>query len=74
VSRLANGDLAAFRVTAITDGGAEPLAAPQQAMALAELTRTQGQRSVRQTVAFLRDSFDVEINEARLKAQMEDAQ
>lgn len=74
VSRLANGDLAAFRVTAIEDGGQEPLAGANRKLALAELGRAQGQRSVRQVVTHLRDSLDVEINEARLQAQMEDVQ
>ncbi|WP_101675248.1 SurA N-terminal domain-containing protein [Alloalcanivorax mobilis] len=63
---LRNGDLMAFQVTAVEDGSADPLDQQQQALALQEQARVEGQRSFRQINAYLRDSMDVSIHGDRL--------
>ena len=63
---LRDGDLVAFRVTAVRDGGVEPLPAEQQRQALRELASLEGERSFAQVMAFLRDSLSVKLYPERL--------
>ena len=65
ILRLANGDLVAFAVTAVRDGGSE-LSEADQTRALAELASVEGERSLRQSLLWLRETSDVQVYESRL--------
>lgn len=68
VVRLANGDVAVVELLAVRDGADTPLNPSAQSMALAELAGVEGQRSLRQAIAYMHDEADVTINEARVQA------
>ena len=65
--RLANGDLVVVEVQAVNDGAGTILTEQQQAMALAELASVEGERSLGQSLRYMRDEADVVINESRLQ-------
>lgn len=68
VLRLANGDVAVIELLDVRDGGGSELNEQQRSMALAELASAEGERSLRQAIAYLHEIGDVSINEERVQA------
>ncbi|MCH8542790.1 MAG: SurA N-terminal domain-containing protein [Alcanivorax sp.] len=66
IMRLGTGDLVALSLSAVRDGDPEGLDAAQQAQALAQLGQFEGERSFRQTIAWLRESGKVRLYPERL--------
>lgn len=68
VLRLANGDVAVIELLEVRDGAGSELNAQQRSMALAELASVEGERSLRQAIAYMHESGDVSINQERVQA------
>lgn len=68
VLRLANGDVAVIELLEVRDGAGSELNEQQRSMALAELASVEGERSLRQAIAYMHESGDVSINEERVQA------
>lgn len=68
VLRLANGDVAVIELQAVRDGAGAELNEQQLSMALAELASVEGERSLRQAIAYMHERGDVSINQERVQA------
>lgn len=68
VLRLANGDVAVIELQAVRDGAGSELNEQQLSMALAELASVEGERSLRQAIAYMHERGDVSINQERVQA------
>jgi len=67
VLRLANGDVAVIELLEVRDGAGTELNEQQLSMALSELASVEGQRSLRQAIAYMHERADVSINEERVQ-------
>lgn len=63
---LGNGDVVAFQVTKVEDGDPQKLDADQQRQVLEEKAQGDGQRSIRQVMDYLHQTYDVSVHADRL--------